>query len=43
MNRSAMPYFKQEILESSEAKGGLDSKEYLDALKKILSSTREWP
>ena len=37
---TAMPYFKQEILESSEAKGGLDSREYLDALKKILSATR---
>lgn len=37
---TAMPYFKQEILESSEAKGGLENKEYLDALNKILSSTR---
>ncbi|MBN9383185.1 MAG: amidase [Chitinophagaceae bacterium] len=30
----AMPYFKQETLESSQAKEGLDSKEYLDALEK---------
>ncbi len=30
----AMPYFKQEILESSEAKGDLNSKEYKDALEK---------
>jgi amidase len=29
-----MPFFKQEILIESEAKGGLDSKEYLDALSK---------
>ncbi len=36
----AMPYFKQEILESSEAKGGLESAEYQEALKKILTSTR---
>ncbi|MDO1445697.1 amidase [Rhodocytophaga aerolata] len=30
----AMPYFKQEILESSEAKGDLNSKEYKEALAK---------
>jgi amidase len=29
----AMPFFKQEILEQAQQKGGLDSKEYLDALK----------
>ena len=29
-----MPFFKQEILIESEAKGGLDSKEYLDAISK---------
>lgn len=34
----AMPFFKQETLESSEAKGGLDSKEYTDALAKTRSS-----
>jgi amidase len=32
--KRAMPFFKQEILIESEAKGGLDSKEYLDALSK---------
>lgn len=36
----AMPFFKQETLESSEAKGDLMSKEYLDALKKTLSSRK---
>ncbi len=30
----AMPYFKQDTLEICEKKSGLDSKEYLDALKK---------
>ena len=30
----AMPFFKQEILEMSEKLGGLDSKEYLEALAK---------
>ena len=35
-----MPYFKQETLERSEAKGGLGTKEYIDALK-ISLSTRE--
>jgi amidase len=34
----AMPFFKQETLESSEAKGDLTSKEYTDALAK----TRTW-
>lgn len=34
----AMPYFKQETLESSEAKADLMSKEYLDAVKKTISS-----
>ncbi len=32
--KSVMPFFKQEILIESEGKGGLDSKEYLDALEK---------
>lgn len=36
----AMPYFKQETLESSELKGSLDSKEYKDALNHILKVTR---
>jgi amidase len=33
----AMPYFKQETLEACNAKAGLDSKEYKDALKKTTS------
>ncbi len=37
----AMPYFKQETLESSEAKGGLDSSEYTDALKKTRTSRQK--
>src|SRR5205823_14537467 len=36
----AMPYFKQELLESSNAKGDLNSKEYTDALKKTTSSRK---
>ena len=32
--KKVMPFFKQEILIESEAKGGLESKEYLDALSK---------
>jgi amidase len=35
-----MPYFKQEILENSEARGNLDAKEYKDAVKHILDLTR---
>ena len=31
---TAMPWFKQEILESCEEKGGLETKEYTDALNK---------
>ena len=34
----AMPYFQQETLISSQAKGNLESKEYKDALAKSLSS-----
>jgi len=37
-NRNAnrvMPYFKQEIMDSSEIKGNLESKGYLDALQKL--------
>ncbi|SOD93164.1 amidase [Spirosoma fluviale] len=34
----AMPFFKQETLESSEAKGALTSKEYTDALAKTRTS-----
>lgn len=36
----AMPYFKQEILETCQAKGGLESKEYTDALKKSTSAKK---
>ncbi len=36
----AMPFFKQETLESSQAKGDLTSKEYTDALAKTLSSRK---
>ena len=35
---AAMPYFKQEILESCEAKKGLDDNEYIEALKKSISA-----
>ncbi len=35
-----MPFFKQEILISSEEKKGLDSKEYKDALAKSLSARK---
>jgi amidase len=36
----AMPFFKQDILESADQKPGLDNIEYRDALHKILSITR---
>jgi amidase len=36
----AMPFFKQETLEMAQSKGGLDSKEYLDALKKSTTTSR---
>ncbi|HSN60187.1 MAG TPA: amidase [Ferruginibacter sp.] len=36
----AMPYFKQETLESSQAKAGLDSAEYKTALKKSTAGCR---
>jgi amidase len=37
----AMPHFKQDILEESVAKGDLNTKEYQDALKNILTKTRD--
>ncbi len=37
---AAMPFFKQEILESSQEKGDLNTKEYLDALSRLRSTTR---
>jgi amidase len=36
----AMPYFKQETLEQSQKREGLDSKEYLDALKGTSDGTK---
>lgn len=36
-----MPYFRQEILESSEAKEGLDSKEYREILQRYRSTARK--
>ncbi|UZR99929.1 amidase [Chondrinema litorale] len=37
----SMPYFQQEILEAAEEKGDLESKEYKDALEKVLKFSRE--
>ncbi|RLD25252.1 MAG: amidase, partial [Bacteroidetes bacterium] len=37
----SMPYFEQEILEESEEKGDLNTKEYKEALNKVLSLSRE--
>jgi amidase len=37
---TAMPFFKQEILEQAEKKGGLDQLEYLDAVQKTTGITR---
>lgn len=36
----AMPYFKQETLESSDAKKGLDNKIYIDALAKSFTGSK---
>ncbi|MHC1707180.1 MAG: amidase [Bacteroidales bacterium] len=36
----AMPFFRQDILESSEQKGGLDSGEYLNISEKIQTQSR---
>ena len=36
----AMPYFKQETLEASQKRDGLDSKEYLDTLKGVSDGTK---
>jgi amidase len=35
-----MPYFKQETLERSDARPGLDSSEYTEALKKLLTARK---
>jgi amidase len=37
---AAMPFFKQEILESSQQKADLKSKEYVDTFSKLRSTTR---
>ena len=37
---SAMPIFGQDILEESQAKGGLDSPEYKKALKNVVETSR---
>ena len=37
----AMPFFKQEIMEQAQAKGDLNSKEYLDAVAKTTGITRK--
>lgn len=36
--KRAMPYFKQETLEHSDALGGLDNPQYTEALKKLLTA-----
>lgn len=36
----AMPFFRQETLESSDQKGGLNTPEYLDALRKTTGSRK---
>jgi amidase len=36
--KKVMPWFRQETLERSETRGGLDSIEYTDALKKLLTT-----
>ncbi|HUS02755.1 MAG TPA: amidase [Chitinophagaceae bacterium] len=38
--QKAMPWFKQEILESCEEKAGLNSKEYIDAVNKTTGSRK---
>jgi amidase len=38
--KKAMPYFQQETLERSESRGSLDSAEYTDALKKLLTTRK---
>jgi amidase len=37
----AMPWFKQEILEQSEEKGDLNTKDYIDALNRSLTKARD--
>jgi amidase len=35
-----MPYFRQELLEASQAKGGLDEKDYLEAIGKYTDARK---
>jgi amidase len=37
----AMPFFKQEIMDQAQAKGDLNSKEYIDAVAKTTGITRK--
>ena len=37
----AMPFFKQDILEESEAKGNLETQEYKDAVKHIVTQAQD--
>ncbi|MDR3694454.1 amidase [Mucilaginibacter sp.] len=37
---NAMPFFKQDILELAQTKGGLEEKEYLDAVKNTTGTSR---
>jgi amidase len=37
---TAMPYFRQELLEASQAKGGLDEKEYQEAIAKYVEARK---
>lgn len=38
---TAMPFFRQEILETSEERGDLNSREYQEALHKVLTTSRQ--
>lgn len=38
---SVMPFFRQEILEASEARGDLDSDDYKNALGSVITASRE--
>ncbi len=37
---TAMPYFRQELLEASQAKGGLEEKEYQEAIAKYVEARK---
>jgi amidase len=37
---TAMPYFQQELLEASQAKGGLEEKDYLEAVSKYAQAKK---